>query len=72
MQELATREGLDLSILMVTDIILGGTELIAVGNERWLAERAFDFSKSDESIFLSDVYSRKKQIIPKLMLAAQS
>ncbi|PHV70387.1 manganese-dependent inorganic pyrophosphatase [Sporanaerobium hydrogeniformans] len=72
MRELATREGLDLSILMVTDIIIGGTEIMAVGNERWLAERAFDFSKSDESIFLADVYSRKKQIIPKLMIAAQS
>jgi manganese-dependent inorganic pyrophosphatase len=57
---------------MVTDIIIGGTELLAVGKERWLAEHAFGLYKTDDSIFLPDVYSRKQQIIPKLMMVAQN
>lgn len=72
MQKLTATEGLDLAILMVTDLILGGTELIAIGSEKWLAEHAFNIRREDESIFLPDVYSRKKQIIPRLMMAAQN
>ncbi len=71
MKTLESREHLDLSLLMVTDIILGGTELLVAGKERWLAEYAFGLDKTDESIFLPNVYSRKQQIIPKLMTATQ-
>lgn len=71
MQTMAEEENLDLVILMITDVIVGGTELIAIGKERWLAEAAFDMNKEDQSIFLADVYSRKKQIIPQLMTASQ-
>ncbi len=72
MQHLATQNSLDIIILMVTDIVLGGTELIVYGRERWIAEHAFNISKNDISIFLPGVYSRKQQIIPKLMMAIQS
>lgn len=72
MKLLAEHENLDVVVLMVTDLILGGTELLAIGKERWLVERAFDMNKNDDSIFLADVYSRKKQIIPKLMMSAQN
>lgn len=72
MQKLTATEGLDLAVLMVTDLILGGTELIAIGSEKWLAEHAFKLGREDDSIFLPNVYSRKKQIIPKLMMAAQN
>lgn len=72
MKSLENKENLDLSLLMVTDIIIGGTELLAVGKERWLAEHAFGLYKTDDSIFLPDVYSRKQQIIPKLMMVAQN
>ncbi|MHC1749034.1 MAG: putative manganese-dependent inorganic diphosphatase [Cellulosilyticaceae bacterium] len=71
MEDMAEKENLDLVVLMITDVIVGGTELIAVGTERWLAEHAFDMAKEDQSIFLADVYSRKKQIIPQLMTAVQ-
>lgn len=72
MNHLIEQENMDIAVLMVTDLILGGTELLAVGKERWLVEHAFDMNKNDDSIFLTDVYSRKKQIIPKLMMAAQN
>ena len=72
MQELCYRENLDLSVLMVTNLILGGTELIAVGSEKWIADKAFEIHRGENSVFLPDVYSRKKQIIPKLMNYVQN
>lgn len=60
-------ENLDLCMLMVTDIVVGGTELIVTGKERHIAESLFGLEPSDDSIFLKDVFSRKKQIVPKLM-----
>lgn len=70
MKESCSRDNLDLSVLLLTNIVLGGTEIIAVGDARWIAENAFNMSKNDVSIFLPDVFSRKKQIVPKLMKSA--
>ena len=67
MQQLTDSENLDLCLLMVTDIVVGGTELIVVGKERQIAEQLFGLDPADDSIFLKDVFSRKKQIVPKLM-----
>lgn len=61
---------LDLSILMLTSLVIGGTELIVTGDARWLAEAAFGLEKGKESIFIKDMFSRKKQVVPKLMEAA--
>ena len=72
MSNLIIEEDLDVVIFMVTDIVIGGSELIAVGPEKWIAENAFDMKKDDISIFLKDVYSRKKQIMPRLMSAVQN
>jgi manganese-dependent inorganic pyrophosphatase len=72
MEYLATLNNLDVIMLMVTDIVLGGTELITYGRERWITERAFDLDKEDISVFLPGVYSRKQQIIPKLMMTIQN
>lgn len=67
MNHLEEVENLDLCMLMVTDIVVGGTELIVTGKERHIAESLFGLEPSDDSIFLKDVFSRKKQIVPKLM-----
>lgn len=61
---------LDLSIIMLTSLVKGGTELIVAGESRWLAETAFGMEKGQKSIFKKDMFSRKKQVIPKLMEAA--
>jgi len=61
---------LDLSILMLTSLVKGGTELIVAGEARWLAEVAFGIEKGQVSIFRKDMFSRKKQVVPKLMEAA--
>ena len=70
MHRLEESEGLDLCLLMVTDIVVGGTELIVTGSARHLAENLFGLEADDDSIFLQDVFSRKKQIVPKLMSLA--
>ncbi len=67
MNALTEQEGLDLIMLMVTDIVVGGTELFVVGKERKVAEDLFGLNPGDDSVFLKDVFSRKKQIVPKLM-----
>ena len=67
MHAIEEQENLDLCLLMVTDIVVGGTELIVTGEARHLAEGLFGLDPADDSIFLKDVFSRKKQIVPKLM-----
>ncbi len=57
--------GFDLLLLMVTDIVQEGTELLAVGQTR-AVERAFGMPLQDHSIYLPGVLSRKKQIVPSL------
>ena len=70
MNNLCRREKLDLSILMVTDIIIGGTELIVAGENRKLVDLAFGLHPDEFSKFMPGVFSRKKQIVPPLMNAS--
>ncbi|MBI4857612.1 MAG: putative manganese-dependent inorganic diphosphatase [Acetobacterium woodii] len=70
MNQLCAEEGLDLAILMVTDIILGGTELIVAGEAKNLVQLAFGFQPGEYSKYMNGVFSRKKQIVPPLMNAS--
>ncbi|WP_373482034.1 putative manganese-dependent inorganic diphosphatase [Acetobacterium sp.] len=70
MTKLCKEENLDLAILMVTDIILGGTELIIAGEAKNLAQLAFGFQPGEFSKYMNGVFSRKKQIVPPLMNAS--
>jgi len=60
-----------LYILMITDIVECGTELLVAGRARDLTSKAFGLPVKERSIFLPGVVSRKKQIVPKLTYAAQ-
>ncbi|GKX30363.1 manganese-dependent inorganic pyrophosphatase [Vallitalea longa] len=71
MNRICELDNIDLAVLLITDIVVGGTETLAVGKERWIAENAFNMNKDDVSIFLPNVFSRKKQIVPMLMNAAK-
>ncbi|GAC1353559.1 MAG: putative manganese-dependent inorganic diphosphatase [Herpetosiphon sp.] len=57
--------GFDTMLLMVTDILAEGTELLVVGQTRDV-ERAFGIDLVDHAIYLPGVLSRKKQIVPLL------
>jgi len=70
MNALCELEKLSLSVLMVTDIIIGGTELIIAGEAKNLATLAFGLKPDEFSKFMSGVFSRKKQIVPPLMNAS--
>lgn len=70
MDNTCKNEQVDLFVLLVTDVVIGGTEMIARGKAKWIAEQAFKMRTNENSIFLPDVFSRKKQIVPVLMQAA--
>lgn len=57
---------------MLTDIMEGSTELLCQGNDAWdLVQNAFKLPISTEKIYLKGVVSRKKQLIPALMMSLQ-
>ncbi len=60
-----------LLILMVTDIINGGSKIITYGKMRSLAEKAFNIPEGKDSVYLEGVVSRKKQIVPRLVMASR-
>lgn len=55
----------DMTILMLTDVLKEGSQLLFVGNDDTI-RRAFDVEPKGNTVFLPGVMSRKKQIIPML------
>ena len=54
-----------LMLLMLTDVLLEGTQLIYLGDEETI-QQAFSSAAKNNVVFLPGVMSRKKQIIPTL------
>ncbi len=52
-------------MLMITDVLLGGTQLLYVGNDD-IIRHAFNTEPKDNMVFLPGVMSRKKQVVPML------
>lgn len=71
MNIICKKEGYDMSLVMVTDIINEGTHLLYAGSPKTLIGEAFKMPASGNSIYLPGVMSRKKQIIPPLSEAAK-
>ena len=63
----ATKEenGYFMVLLMLTDVLRSGTQLLFVGDED-VIRNAFNMAVKDNTCFLPNVLSRKKQIIPML------
>lgn len=70
MENICRSEGYDMSLLMVTDIIAEGTELLFTGKPKSIIAEAFSKPANDNLISLPGVMSRKKQIIPPMAEAA--
>ena len=66
MREILRRKGLDTVVLMITDVLLEGTQLLFVGDDESI-RHAFNL-KDDvgNCAFLPKIMSRKKQVIPTL------
>jgi len=65
MEKAAKKDGYAMIILMLTDVLLEGTQLIYLGDED-IIRQAFNVSPKDNTVFLPKVMSRKKQVIPML------
>lgn len=65
MKKTATERGFDLVVLMLTDVLLEGTQLIYIGEDE-IIRQAFNVQPKGQSVFLPRVMSRKKQVIPML------
>ena len=71
MERLREFQGYDLVLMMITDVIEEGSEVMAVGRIR-LAERALGVSFDEGSVWMDGLLSRKKQIAEKLLDAASN
>jgi manganese-dependent inorganic pyrophosphatase len=60
------RRGLDLAMLLVTDVVKEGSEVFAAGKRR-IAERALGIDLTDGSAWMDGVLSRKKQVAARLL-----
>ena len=65
MQEHAHRNGFDLVVTMLTDVLLEGTQILYIGDDDTIRQ-AFGVAPKDNTVFLPKVMSRKKQVIPML------
>ena len=60
--------GYDLVLLMITDVLKEGTELLYVGEEEILRQAFAGSRPEDGHLFLPGVVSRKKQVVPALAI----
>jgi manganese-dependent inorganic pyrophosphatase len=65
MHQIAEKKQVSMIILMLTDVLLEGSQLLYVGDDEIISQ-AFHVTPKDNSVFLPQVMSRKKQIIPSL------
>ena len=65
MEKAKAEKGFDLVILMLTDVLKEGTQFIYLGGDE-IVQQAFNEKAKDNTMFLSGIMSRKKQVIPTL------
>jgi manganese-dependent inorganic pyrophosphatase len=65
MHHAVEKDHLSMMILMLTDVLKEGTELVFVGDGD-VIQQAFGVTTKDNTVFLPGVMSRKKQVIPML------
>ena len=65
MEKTAKEKDLSMVLLMLTDVLLEGTQLIYVGSDETI-QQAFGVTPKDNTVFLPGIMSRKKQVIPML------
>jgi manganese-dependent inorganic pyrophosphatase len=65
MKQIAQDKGFSMVLLMLTDVLLEGTQLLFIGDEEIICQ-AFNVLPKKNTVFLPQVMSRKKQVIPML------
>ena len=64
MNNVIEEKGLNLFILLITDIVNSNSQVIALGKDSHLIEKAYNVTLEDNTALLEGVVSRKKQVIP--------
>ena len=65
MEKTRKEKGFSMMILMLTDVLKEGTELVYLGDTD-IIHQAFGLTPKDNTVFLPGIMSRKKQVIPML------
>ena len=65
MGKVAREKDFSMVILMLTDVLLEGTQLIYHGDDE-IIRQGFGVTPKEHTVFLPRVMSRKKQVIPML------
>lgn len=63
-QKIIEEKGLDLFMLLITDIINSNSQVIALGKNANLVEKSYGVKLENNTALLEGVVSRKKQVIP--------
>jgi len=69
MNKKAKESGFDLILLMLTDILNGGSVLIVAGEHKEIISKAFNVTLTNNSVYIPGIVSRKKQVIPPITAA---
>ncbi|VYU40737.1 putative manganese-dependent inorganic diphosphatase [Clostridium tertium] len=72
MDSKAKEAGLDMTLLLLTDILNEGSQILVAGDKPEIAEKAFKVTLNDSTAFLDGVLSRKKQVVPPITSAINS
>lgn len=72
MENKVKNESFRLVAFLLTDILKEGSEMIVVGPDKDIIERAYNVTLKDNSVFLPGVLSRKKQVIPPITATIQN
>ena len=65
MRMISAKTDVSLVILMLTDVLLEGSHLLYIGDDDIISQ-AFGVTPKENEVFLPEVMSRKKQVIPSL------
>lgn len=69
MEEVSDAKDYSLIILLITDIINEGSELIYAGKNQWIVSKAFNTEADGNSTYIKGLVSRKKQVVPEIAAA---
>lgn len=64
MQKVIDEKGLDLFMLLITDIVNSNSQVIAIGKRADLVEKSYGVKLENNTALLEGVVSRKKQVVP--------
>ena len=72
METKANEANLNIVLLLLTDILNEGSQILVVGDKPEIIEKAFKIELKDNTAFLPGVLSRKKQVVPPITTAITS